>query len=96
MFQDQSVILKNLFQRESIFGNSAFTDFINTIQLELTGADISFTAPLSMNARIEKGEILVGEMFKLYRYENLLYTMELSGKEIKNYLEFLILFGLIK
>ncbi len=74
--------------RESIFGNSAFTDFINTIQLELTGADISFTAPLSMNARIEKGEILVGEMFKLYRYENLLYTMELSGKEIKNYLEF--------
>lgn len=74
--------------RESIFGNSAFTDFINTIQLELTGANISFTAPLSMNARIEKGEILVGEMFKLYRYENLLYTMELSGKEIKNYLEF--------
>ncbi len=74
--------------RESIFGNSAFTDFINTIQLELTGADISFTAPLSMNAKIDKGEILAGEMFKLYRYENLLYTMELSGKEINNYLEF--------
>jgi len=74
--------------RESIFGDAAFTDFINTIQLELTGADISFTAPLSMNARIDKGEILVGEMFKLYRYENLLYTMELSGKEIKNYLEY--------
>lgn len=73
--------------RESIFGNGAFTDFINTIQIELTGADISFTAPLSMNAKIDKGEILAGEMFKLYRYENLLYTMELSGKEIKNYLE---------
>lgn len=73
--------------RESIFGNGAFTDFINTIQLELTGADISFTAPLSMNAKIDKGEILAGEMFKLYRYENFLYTMELSGKEIKNYLE---------
>lgn len=74
--------------RESIFGDAAFTDFINTIQLELTGADISFTAPLSMNAKIDKGEILVGEMFKLYRYENLLYTVELSGKEIKNYLEY--------
>lgn len=74
--------------REAIFGDAAFTDFINTIQLELTGADISFTAPLSMNAKIDKGEILVGEMFKLYRYENLLYTMELSGKEIKNYLEY--------
>ena len=74
--------------RESIFGSSTFTDFINTIQLELTGADISFTAPLSMNAMINKGEILVGDMFKLYRYENLLYTMELSGKEIKDYLEY--------
>jgi 2',3'-cyclic-nucleotide 2'-phosphodiesterase/3'-nucleotidase len=27
-------------------------------------------------------------MFNLYRYENLLYTLELTGKEIKNYLEF--------
>ena len=77
-----------LSSRESIFGEGAFTDFINSIQMELTGAGVSFTAPLSMNAMIDKGEILVGEMFKLYRYENLLYTMQLSGKEIKNYLEF--------
>jgi 2',3'-cyclic-nucleotide 2'-phosphodiesterase/3'-nucleotidase len=27
-------------------------------------------------------------MFNLYRYENLLYTMNLSGKEILNYLEY--------
>lgn len=79
---------ETLSARESIFGPAAFTDFINTIQLELTGAEVSFTAPLSMNAMIDKGELTVGEMFKLYRYENLLYTMELSGKEIKNYLEF--------
>lgn len=26
-------------------------------------------------------------MFKLYKYENMLYTMRLSGREIKNYLE---------
>lgn len=79
---------ESLSARESIFGNGAFSDFINTIQLELTGADISFTAPLSMSAKIDKGEILAGEMFKLYRYENLLYTMRLSGKEINNYIEF--------
>ena len=35
-----------------------------------------------------KGEITVSDMFKLYKYENLLYTMELSGLEIKDYLEF--------
>lgn len=74
--------------RESIFGESAFNDLIHTIQLDLTGADISFTAPLSMNAEIEAGMVFVRNMFELYRYENLLYTMELSGEEIKNYLEY--------
>lgn len=78
---------EELDSRESLFGSSAFSDFINQIQLEITGADISFTAPLSLNAKIDKGEITVGQLFKLYRYENLLYTMNLSGKEIKNYLE---------
>ena len=74
--------------RESVFGNSAFVDLIQEIQLELTGADISFTAPLSFDTEIPKGPITVGNMFDLYRYENLLYTMELTGKEIKDYLEF--------
>lgn len=79
---------ETLSSKDALFGNSAFTDFINQIQLELTKADVSFTAPLSMNATIDKGEVLAGAMFKLYRYENLLYTMTMSGKEIKNYLEY--------
>lgn len=74
--------------KESIFGPSAFVDLIQNIQLDLTKADVSFTAPLSFNAQIDKGEIYVGNMFELYRYENLLYTMEMSGEEIKNYLEY--------
>ena len=74
--------------RESFFGNSSFTDLIQNIQLELTGADVSFTAPLSFDIKIDKGVITVGNMFDLYRYENLLYTMELSGREIKDYLEY--------
>ncbi len=74
--------------REAMFGNSAFCDLINSIQLELTGADISFTAPLAHDTEISKGTIYVRDMFKLYKYENLLYTMELTGKEIKNYLEY--------
>ncbi len=74
--------------RESMFGSSAFCDLINSIQLELTGADISFTAPLSGNAEIKEGTVYVSDMFDLYRYENLLYTMELTGQEIKDYLEY--------
>ena len=74
--------------REAMFGDSAFVDLIHTIQLELTNADISFAAPLSFDASIEKGDVFVRDMFNLYKYENLLYTMELTGKEIKDYLEY--------
>jgi 2',3'-cyclic-nucleotide 2'-phosphodiesterase/3'-nucleotidase len=73
---------------EALFGPSKFTQLINKIQIELSGADISFTAPLSFNAKIDSGTIYVKDMFKLYHYENLLYTMKLTGKEIKKYLEY--------
>ena len=74
--------------RESIFGDSPFVDLIQRIQLDLTHADVSFAAPLSFNAEIKKGEVYVRDMFKLYKFENLLYTMKMSGQEIKDYLEF--------
>lgn len=74
--------------KNSVFGNSSFVDLIHKIQLELTNADISFTAPLSIYAQIDSGDVFVRDMFDLYRYENLLYTMELTGKEIKDYLEY--------
>lgn len=74
--------------RDAIFGPSKFVDLIQTIQLNLTGADVSFSAPLSFNAKIDKGTVYVKDMFDLYRYENLLYTMELTGQEIKDYLEY--------
>jgi 2',3'-cyclic-nucleotide 2'-phosphodiesterase / 3'-nucleotidase len=79
---------KTISAKNSLFGNSAFVDLIHKIQLELTHADISFTAPLSMSAKIDSGKVYIKDMFDLYRYENLLYTMELTGKEVKDYLEY--------
>ena len=73
--------------RQAFFGPSTFIDLIHRVQLELTDADISFTAPLSFDTKIEKGDLFVSDMFKLYRYENFLYTMTLSGQEIKDFLE---------
>ncbi len=74
--------------REAIFGDSKFVDLVHRIQLDITKADISFSSPLSFDVTIPKGTITVGNMFDLYRYENLLYTMELTGQEIKDYLEY--------
>lgn len=73
--------------RPAYFGPSAFIDFIHSQQLDLTGADISFVAPLSFDAEIKEGDIRISDMFNLYKYENMLYTMELTGKEIKGFLE---------
>jgi 2',3'-cyclic-nucleotide 2'-phosphodiesterase / 3'-nucleotidase len=72
---------------DALFGPSSMMSLIHEVQLELTGADVSFTAPLSTHARLQAGPLLVSDMFKLYRYENLLYRMELSGKEIDGFLE---------
>ena len=71
----------------SFFGPSAFIDLIHTLQLDITGADVSFAAPLSFDAEIKEGDVSVSDMFNLYKYENMLYVMTLSGKEIKDFLE---------
>jgi 2',3'-cyclic-nucleotide 2'-phosphodiesterase/3'-nucleotidase len=74
--------------RDSYFGSSPFVDLIHKIQLEITGADISFAAPLSFDVKISRGDVKVGDMFKLYRFENMLYTINMKGSEIKKYLNF--------
>lgn len=73
--------------RPAYFGSSAFIDLIHLLQLEITNADISLAAPLSYDTEINKGDVFVSDMFNLYKYENMLYTMKLSGKEVKNALE---------
>ncbi|MBS1351807.1 MAG: bifunctional metallophosphatase/5'-nucleotidase [Bacteroides sp.] len=73
--------------RPAYFGSSAFIDLIHLLQLEITNADISLAAPLSYDTEINKGDVFVSDMFNLYKYENMLYTMKLSGKEVKDALE---------
>ena len=73
--------------RPAYFGSSAFIDLIHTLQLDISGAEISFAAPLSYDTEIKEGDVYVYDMFNLYKYENMLYTMSLSGKEILGALE---------
>ena len=73
--------------RDCFFGNAAFTDFIHSLQLKISGADISFNAPLSFDSDIKAGDITVADMFKLYRFENQLYVLNMTGREIRGHLE---------
>lgn len=72
---------------DAFFGSSPFNDLIQEIQLKVTGADISINAPLTFDSKIEKGDILMSDMFKLYKYENNLYMMKMKGYEIRKLLE---------
>jgi 2',3'-cyclic-nucleotide 2'-phosphodiesterase / 3'-nucleotidase len=81
-------ISKTVSSRESMFGPSEFVDLVHNIQLDITGADLSFTSPLTFNTAIDSGWIYVKDLFRIYHYENYLYTMVLSGQEIKDYLEY--------
>ena len=77
----------SIYTRDCYFGNSAFADLIHNMQLKLTNADVSFNAPLAFDVSIKEGPLYVSDMFNLYRYENELYVLQMTGKEIRNHLE---------
>ena len=82
------VITENISAVEGLFMNDVITNLIHAVQLEATGAEISFAAPLSASSKIHKGTQKRRDLFKLYRFDNFLYCMEFSGKEIRDILEF--------
>ncbi len=89
--QSSITILKDtIFANEALYESSPFMNLIHQAQLEISGADISLAAPFSINAVLPKGDFTIGDLFNLYRYENYLVVMELTGDEIKQYLEYSI------
>ncbi len=73
--------------RDAFFGPSAFVDLIHRMQLDISGAQISLAAPLSFDQSIKKGELRIRDMYRLYRFENFLYTVKMTGDEIDRHLE---------
>lgn len=86
--QEIAIISDSIFTRDAFFGPSAFMTLLHNLQLQISGADISMAAPLSFDCKIEAGNMSIADMFTLYRYENILSTLWLTGREIKDYLEF--------
>lgn len=77
-----------IYSSEAFFGPSGYIDLIHSLQLSSSGAQISFAAPLSLNVTVEPGELNYQDLLNIYPFENQLYVIELTGSEIKNYLEF--------
>lgn len=54
-------------------------------------AQLSISAPLTSGSAanlIPEGDIVLGDMFRLYRYENWFYQITMTGKEVRTWLEY--------
>ena len=77
-----------LVTRASFAGMCPYMNLLHNVCLSSTGAEISFAAPLTFNRTIKDGTLIYNDLFTIYPYENQLFTLRLSGQEIKNYLEY--------
>jgi 2',3'-cyclic-nucleotide 2'-phosphodiesterase/3'-nucleotidase len=59
-----------------------------TVEAEGVHADISMAAPLSGGKTIKAGKLTVQDFFTWYPFENALAVMALTGKEVKDFLEY--------
>ncbi len=62
-------------------------EFINKVQLINSGADITSTSLIRDDSNIKKGVITYGHIFNIYKFTTFLYVVEVTGKELKNYME---------
>ena len=74
-----------LVTRLSYMGMSNYINFLHTINLQCSGAQVSFAAPLDFDGHIEPGRLVYNDLFTIYPFENQLFTVRMSGKEIKAY-----------
>lgn len=86
--QEIGMLTNDMASREAYFGPSAYVDMIHSLQLKASDADISFVAPLSFDAKIKEGVLNYQNLLDIYPFENQLNVIEMTGQEIKDYLEF--------
>lgn len=67
--------------------DTAVMDLINKIQLENSGADVSAAALFKDTSNLPEGEINYGNIFDIYKFDNTLYRIPMTGKELKAYME---------
>ena len=69
-------------------GMSDYINLIHTLSLGTGKAQISFAAPLTYDGTVPAGKVLYNDLFTIYPYENQLFVIKMTGKEVKDALEF--------
>lgn len=68
--------------------DTALVELINRAQMDYADVDISIAACFDTTMTILPGKISVKDIYNLYPYENFLYVMQLSGQQIRDFLEY--------
>ena len=86
--QEVGQLSVDLRTRDSYCGMSDYVNLIHTLSLGCSPAQISFAAPLTFDGFVKAGTILYNDLFTIYPFENQLYVIKMSGKEVKDALEY--------
>jgi 2',3'-cyclic-nucleotide 2'-phosphodiesterase (5'-nucleotidase family) len=63
-------------------------DFILETERKASGADLASTPAYSLDASLDAGPITVAELSRLYPYDNTLRAVRITGRQLRDYLEF--------
>ena len=81
--KEVGVLETDLRTRDAYRGMSDYLNLIHTLSLASTDAQISFAAPLTFNGFVKAGTLVYNDLFTIYPFENQLFEVKMSGKEIQ-------------
>ena len=70
--------------------DTALMDLIQEVQLYYTDADVSAAALFIMDANLHEGDIRKCDTAQVYKYNNTLYKIQMTGAQLKKYMEWTV------
>ena len=83
-----AVIPQTISQQGYLFDPTSYMTLFHRFQLETTGSAVSFFASPLVRDSIPAGELTFRDLLRRFRYDNRLRVVQLSGEEIRRYLEY--------
>lgn len=72
---------------QSQIEETAMINLINQVQMYYAKAEVSAAAAFSATANMKEGKIRKCDNALIYKYDNTLYRLEMTGKQLKQYIE---------
>jgi len=67
--------------------DTALMDLINTVMMHYAETDVSTAALTDLSSAMEPGDIRMCDISRLYKFENTLYKLSMTGAQLKKYME---------